>query len=150
MMNNLTKFIAMVALLAGIMASYAQHKPDKDKIKVLKVAFLTEKLNLNSSEAQEFWPIYNDHELKMDELHKKEWEQVRHKAKELEKVSEKEAGRLVQLFSQLEDEKNTENKHFLEKVHPILSSKKTLLLIKAEEDFKKQLFKQYWAKHRKD
>ena len=34
-------------------------KGSREKIKALKVAYLTEQLNLTSSEAEKFWPIYN-------------------------------------------------------------------------------------------
>ncbi|MEH6679366.1 MAG: hypothetical protein V7724_02405 [Sediminicola sp.] len=149
-MNELLKYTALIALSMGCLVVSAQHKPDNDKIKALKIAFLTERLELSSSEAQRFWPIYNDHELKMDELRRKEWKHIRNKAKETESLTEKEANDLVCQFSHLEDEKTAENKRFLEAVRPILSGKKTLLLIKAEDDFKKQLFKEYWAKHREE
>jgi len=35
-----------------------------EKIKAEKISFFTEKLNLTSSEAQAFWPIYNEFEKK--------------------------------------------------------------------------------------
>lgn len=34
-------------------------KPSKENIEALKVAFITKHLNLNSEEAQKFWPAYN-------------------------------------------------------------------------------------------
>jgi hypothetical protein len=33
-----------------------------EKIQALKVAFITQKLNLNTDEAQRFWPVYNRYE----------------------------------------------------------------------------------------
>ncbi len=39
-----------------------------DKIKALKIAFITEKLNLSEKEAQQFWPIYNSYHEDMSNL----------------------------------------------------------------------------------
>jgi len=33
----------------------------REKIELYKVQFITEKLNLSKSEAEDFWPVYNDH-----------------------------------------------------------------------------------------
>ena len=41
--------------------SFAQ-KHDKEKIKALKVAHITEQLDLTAKEAQAFWPVYNANE----------------------------------------------------------------------------------------
>ena len=41
---------------------------NRDKIKALKIAFITEKLNLSEKEAQQFWPIYNSFEEDMSNL----------------------------------------------------------------------------------
>ena len=46
----------------------AQHK----RIKALKVAFITQELELTDKLAQEFWPIYNEYERKKRKLHERE------------------------------------------------------------------------------
>jgi len=38
------------------------------KIEMYKVQFITEKLNLTSSEARDFWPVYNEHKIAVDEI----------------------------------------------------------------------------------
>lgn len=40
----------------------------EDKIQALKIAFITEKLQLTSAEAQQFWPVYNAYEKEIEEL----------------------------------------------------------------------------------
>jgi len=50
--------------------SFAQPllKHKKEQIKALKVAYITEELNLNSEEAAKFWPLYNAFEDKQKEF----------------------------------------------------------------------------------
>ena len=62
-------------------STYAQ--PDRrEKIKALKVSFITEKLDLTESEAQKFWPIYNTHEEKTSKIKHKELRSIGKKIKE--------------------------------------------------------------------
>ncbi len=75
---NINKYIATLGLLLFLtVASFAQDRPDREKIKALKVAFITERLDLSSKEAQLFWPIYNEQGSKMEDLRVKEGSQVR-------------------------------------------------------------------------
>ena len=146
---NINKYIATLGLLLFItVASFAQDRPDREKIKALKVAFITERLDLNSKEAQLFWPIYNEHESNMEDLRVKEWSQVRYKIKQANTLSEQEADDLLGLYTSLEKEKQDSYKRLFSKLKNVLSSKKTLLLIQSEDDFKRQLMRMYRQKQR--
>ena len=48
---------SIVFIISFSIFSFAQ--PNRDKIKTLKIAFITEKLDLSEKEAQQFWPVYN-------------------------------------------------------------------------------------------
>jgi len=45
------------------MAVFAQDRQQdrKDKIETMHIAYLSEKLNLTSGEAEKFWPVYNEY-----------------------------------------------------------------------------------------
>ncbi|MBN9349769.1 MAG: hypothetical protein J0H55_03715 [Chitinophagaceae bacterium] len=60
-------FLLIVTFLVfGIQSMSAQ---DRDKkIEALKIAFLTEKLQLSPSEAKEFWPVYNNYQKEVQNL----------------------------------------------------------------------------------
>ena len=141
-MSNLKK-VLLVALLLTTTLSFGQQRPDREKIKALKVAFITERLDLSAKEAQTFWPIYNEHEAKRQVLRQKERSQIRGKIKNADELSEKEAEDLLEKYISFEDEEEALNKAFLKNVSKVISSKKTLLLLRSEEEFKRQLIKQY-------
>ncbi len=148
---NINKYIATLGLLLFItVASFAQDRPDREKIKALKVAFITERLDLSSKEAQLFWPIYNEHESNMEDIRVKEWSQVRYKIKQASTLSEQEADDLLGLYTALEKEKQDSYKRLFSKLKDVLSSKKTLLLIQSEDDFKRKLMQMYRQKQRKN
>lgn len=146
-MNNL-KIAIVWALLLTSSLFYAQHKPDKDKIKSLKVAFITERLALSSKEAQTFWPVYNEYEEKREAMREREHTQIREKIHNSENLSEKEAAELIKHYLKFEEEEEELDKNFIESIGKVIPAKKTLLLLRSEYEFKKQLLRQY--RHQKD
>lgn len=123
--------------------SFGQRNQDWEKINTLKVAFFTEKLSLSTKEAQEFWPVYNEYQEKRNVLRKKNHEQIRGKMKDANALTEKEAEKLLALHIQIEEEEEVLDTNFLKNVSKVISAKKTLLLLRSEEEFKRQLMKQY-------
>ena len=123
--------------------SFGQRNHDWEKINTLKVAFITEKLSLSSKEAQEFWPVYNEYQEKRNLLRKKSHNQIRGKMKDTDALTEKEAENLLALHLQIEEEEEELDTNFLKNVSKVISAKKTLLLLRSEEEFKRQLMKQY-------
>ncbi|CAM4232496.1 hypothetical protein [Zobellia nedashkovskayae] len=145
-MNRLKKILVTMVLLLASTQFYAQRPHDYAKIKSLKIAFLTEKLDLSSKEAQAFWPIYNEYENKRGVLRDKEHKQIRNKVEESETLSEKEANAIVELFLEFEQEEEDIRKDFIKKAAKVITAKKTLLLLRSENEFKKQLIKKYHQK----
>ena len=135
--------VILFFLLLVTSVSFGQHKPDWEKIKSLKIAFLTEKLALTTQEAQEFWPVYNDYDQKREKLREKERTQIRGKIRDAEQLSEKDARALLNQYLNFELEEEKLDEEFLKEVSQVISAKKTLLLLRSEEDFKRQLIKQY-------
>ncbi len=140
-MNNTTKMLALVFALLVTASFYGQRRPG-ERIKALKVAFITERLNLNSEEAQAFWPIYNAHSDKLEALRRKEISEVRAPLKNMDGMSDRDVNNLLQQTIAIQQERHNENMSFIKEMGKAISAKKAFLLIKAEEDFKKRLLQQ--------
>ena len=117
-------------------------RPAQERIKTFKVAFLTERLDLSSAEAQKFWPIYNAHEGANQKLRRKERQRFASQLPYLSDLSENEASELLSEFRAIQVEKHQLQQRFLVDLGKVLPSKKIVLLLKAEEDFKKRLLQQ--------
>ncbi|MGB2759182.1 hypothetical protein [Maribacter stanieri] len=135
--------LAIIIFLFVSTISFGQRNQDWEKINTLKVAFITEKLSLSSKEAQEFWPVYNEYQEKRNALRKKSHHQIKSKIKDADSLSEIESEKLLALHMQIEEEEEVLDNDFLKKVSKVISAKKTLLLLRSEEEFKRQLMKQY-------
>ena len=132
----------MTGLLVVMVFSMASGQV-RDRVKTLKVAFITERLSLSSNEAQDFWPIYNEHEQRLEQIRRKERTRFRGQMADLISISEQEASNLLADYMAIQKEKVAEQTQFVAQLKGVISSKKIILLLKAEEDFKKRLLQQY-------
>tara|TARA_R110000868_G_scaffold257575_3_gene514811 strand:+ start:42494 stop:42946 length:453 start_codon:yes stop_codon:yes gene_type:complete len=146
MMIRKIKILAPLLFLVATLSLSSQEKQDWEKIKSLKVAFITERLDLTSKEAQSFWPIYNEHQTKKEGFFRVERFEIGSEIKNLDALSEAQASELLLRMQKLEEEKQKAEKSFIEKISKTISAKKTILLMRSEEDFKRQLIKQYRQK----
>lgn len=137
------KLLLVIAFLTLTSTFYGQRRPDREKLKSLKIAFLTERLDLSNEEAEAFWPAYNKHEERMNAFRRTERQEIRSKARDFDALTEKEAEELLNKQMALEAEKQIEQQTFVKKMRGILSAKKTIVLLKSEEDFKRKLIQQY-------
>lgn len=140
-----TKIIIPVVLLFITSLSFAQgFREKKEKVKALKVAFITEELDLTSEEAQKFWPIYNSFDEKESDLRHEKMRGILDKFEpgNVEKLSEKEATALLAQMEIMEENLFILRKKFIKDLQGVLSAKKIIRLKKAEEDFNRHLIKQ--------
>lgn len=143
------KAIILSVLLLFTVLSFGQdYKEKREKIKALKVAFITEQLDLSTDEAQKFWPIYNANEEKQFELRHKKMRSIINKFENggLEKLSDKEATSLIDQIETIEDELHNSKKTYIRELKTVISAKKIIKLKKAEDEFNRKLMKQYRGK----
>lgn len=56
------KYLLLIMVLFGSLSFAAAQNARSEKIQALKVAFISQKLNLTSVEAEKFWPVYTQYE----------------------------------------------------------------------------------------
>ncbi len=140
---NWRNSILLIALVLMTCQLWAQNGPVRDRVKTLKVAFITERLSLTSKEAQLFWPVYNEHEEKLEAIRRKERMELRGRASMVQELSDGEASKLLSQYLSLQQEKQQVEREMVTNLQEVISAKKIIMLFKAEEDFKKRLLQQY-------
>jgi Spy/CpxP family protein refolding chaperone len=126
-------------------------KEKKEQIKALKVAFFTTELDLTTSEAERFWPVYNTYDDKQFEIRHKKMKAFMYRMDNdaLDKMSEKEASTLLSLLSNSEEDLFLLRKKLNNDLKEILPSVKIIKLKKAEDNFNRKLLHQYRDKGHK-
>jgi Spy/CpxP family protein refolding chaperone len=145
-MKNIALLLFLVSL--GINAQERKY----EKIKAHKTAFITEKLDLTPSEAEKFWPIYNQHEKEVQKLRKKERTEVFGKLKEngADALSDAEANSLIESHLAMKTQMLEKEKKLIKTMRGVISPQKIIKLEKTEQDFKKGLLKRYSRGDRED
>ena len=151
---NLKKILLILLLLVSF-NFYAQGesmKEKKEQIKALKVAFFTTELDLTTTEAERFWPIYNSYDDKQFELRHQKMKTYMRRMSDgsLDKITEKEANTFLAQMEDAEEELFLVRKKFMQNVRTILPAVKIVKLKKAEEDFNRKLLQQYRNKGQKN
>jgi hypothetical protein len=144
---NLKKIFPILLLFISF-TFYAQGermREKKEQIRALKVAFLTTELNLTTSEAEKFWPVYNTFDDKQFELRHQKMKAFMGQMEEgsIDKMSEKEATTFLNQMESSEEELYLLRKKFIATLKGILPATKIIKLKKSEEDFNRKLLQQY-------
>jgi hypothetical protein len=135
--------IILFFISAGIFAQPNRH----EKIRTLKIAYITQELSLTSSEAEKFWPIYNAYDSKITELRRSERRDVGSKLRDgLDTLSNEDANALIDKWLQIESKNLKLRQELVLNLRKVLPPKKIILLRKAEEDFKRRLLERYKGK----
>lgn len=129
-----------------VSASVFAQKFDREKIKALKIAHITEQMALTTEEAQKFWPIYNANQEAEQKL--RETSVEKRKQKNPEDLSESEAKALLLEMARIEREKADLHSQMLNELLDILPAKKILLLLQAERSFKRKMFEEFKSRHK--
>jgi len=114
--------------------------PREEQIKSLRIAFLTKSLSLTPQEAQQFWPVYNEYSDRVDALHKEERRMLRSLRQQFETISEEEAQTVLNRHVTIQNNKTKAREDLITNLKGVIPAKKILILIKAEEDFKRSIF----------
>lgn len=133
------KSILTYILILFTTISIAIAQSDYSKIKELKVAYFTEKLELTSSESVQFWKIYNQYEVERHALKKSG------KKPEGQKMSEMTDAQIYQWIDSSLEKKEKEaalQKKYFAEFKKVLPAKKLVKLLNIEEQFRQFIFKQ--------
>lgn len=137
--------ILLICFIFSGASLQAQNKSDhREKIKALKVAYITEELNMSTDVAQKFWPVYNKYESQRRDLHKREHIDL----DQYQNISEEKAEEMLKEYLAVEKEEYIIKRDLFSDLKRFLSARDIIKLHKLEADFNKKLLKEY--RSRKD
>lgn len=124
--------ILILTLLFGSFSYSIAQNDNKEnraeKIQALKIAFITQKLELTSAEAQKFWPVYNRYETDLRQV-----------------IADNRSG-----GDPLDNDEKVLNvkKKYRTEFSNIIGAQKTSILFNSEREFRGVLMRQLKGKHR--
>ncbi len=140
------KIVILFSMFLFVFTLQAQESKDRqqhrERIKAMKVAYITQELNMDAKLAEKFWPVYNQYECAKTDLHKKE----HFESENIENITEAEAEKMLMEILNIEKEKYTVKKELYTTLKEFMSAREIIKLHKLESDFNKKLIKEYRAR----
>ncbi len=123
-------------LLITFSFAFAQGNKDKnairEKIKIRKIGFITERLSLTAEEAQDFWPLYNDYHEEVAAIKKAN----RKSSTSIAEMSDAEIEALIDARLETEEKLLSMKRDYVNKLKTIIPIKKVAKLHTVERKFK--------------
>ncbi|MFK6999946.1 sensor of ECF-type sigma factor [Flavobacterium oreochromis] len=144
------KKIITVFIIILSQFTFGQGREEKlEKIKALRIAFISDRLNLSPEEAQKFWPIFNQFDDKQFELQKQK-KKLMHElnAEGVNSLSDKELQNLMDQEEKIENEMRQNKRSLVKNLQGIIPNQKIIQLKQIEIEFKQKLLSQ--IKERKE
>ena len=145
--------IFTILFVLGYFTLMAQPNERIEKIKAFKIAFITEKLDLTTKEAQGFWPIYNKYNDELEKIRLNQRDEFRQNVKRgerLEDLADEVSEKFVASFLSAEETQLQLKKQLVKDLKSIISSKKIWRLIRAEDEFKQKMIEEYKKRRQKN
>lgn len=151
------KPLLMMAFVGLLLPAFAQNcgggggnanmQEKKEKIKALKVAYLTNKLSLTPDEAEKFWPVYNEYQDKLMQLRYDKMKEARNVQDNLDAMSDDDVAAYLDNRMKSKKEELDLETEYMNKIRKVLPIRKVALLIQAEHDFRSEIMHQYKNSH---
>ncbi len=137
------KRIILIALIISSFtaATFAQDgeriRRGKERIESLKIAFITEKLELTPEESQSFWPIYRAMHDQLKSLRPED----KIRPADIESLTDAEADEMIERRFEAEEKRLAIKRDYSKRLRKVLPAKKVAMLQPVEKAFKQQLLK---------
>lgn len=113
----------------------------KEKVEAMKIAYLTNKLELTPQEAQAFWPVFNEFEAKIQAVRQSRRKDNKEGMDNLDQLSDKEVENLIDSEVGFRQKELDILKEYHSKFKAVLPIRKVAKLYRAQDEFKRELLK---------
>lgn len=134
---------------AALSFTFAQGPPERvekegrgERVKAMRIAYITSKLELTPEESQNFWPIFNEMEEKHRALRKN------FRSGKIEPATEEEARKALEDQLAMEEAQVALKREYIPKLNGVISYKKLYKLKRADKEFKQELLNRARGKRR--
>lgn len=132
----------LLFILSINMMQAQERRSKEERIQALKVAFITEELDLTPEQSQGFWPLYNELQAKLKQLRKS-----RIKRLDIDKMPDSELEAILENHLKVEEEKVALHRIYTQRFKKVITILQVIKLTQSEHRFRKELLRR--AKERR-
>jgi hypothetical protein len=134
--------LAFALLICGCLPLCAQQTGEaQNRIRSIRIAYISDYLKLTPEESQKFWPVYNQYEAEQKKLRQK------YRAEQdINGLSDQEVERSLLDGFELEEQMIKIKRDYFQKFKAVIPVRKIYLLTRAEKEFTKELLRRMQEK----
>lgn len=135
-MRNLIIALVLVGACLHALPSQAQQQDRGERIRALKVAYITDKLQLTPEESEKFWPVYNQYETEQKRIRQK------YKADlDLSIMKDEDVERSITDRFETEEQLIKLKRDYFQRMKSFIAVRKIAQLQRSEQEFNRELLK---------
>jgi hypothetical protein len=139
-----TLLLLMISLVSSAMLiAQPRHggmsKEKREKVESMKVAFITQKLDITPDEAKVFWPVYNQMSDELHALREKRRQDMKNLKMDSDSLTDKEYERVFDSDLQFRQSELDILKKYQPQLKKVLPMKKLARLPRVEDEFRQEL-----------
>ena len=135
-MRNLIIALVLVGACLHALPSQAQQQDRGERIRALKVAYITDKLQLTPEESEKFWPVYNQYETEQKRIRQK------YKADlDLSIMKDEDLERSITDRFEMEEQLIKLKRDYFQRMKSFIAVRKIAQLQRSEQEFNRELLK---------
>jgi len=135
-MRNLIIALVLVGACLHALPSQAQQQDRGERIRALKVAYITDKLQLTPEESEKFWPVYNQYETEQKRIRQK------YKADlDLSIMKDEDVERSITDRFEMEEQLIKLKRDYFQRMKSFIAVRKIAQLQRSEQEFNRELLK---------
>lgn len=138
MKQVLKQVTLLMLMLLTFTAGFAQSGKQQrmEKIKSIKVGFITDRLQLTPDQATKFWPVYNKYEDELRSVRRSFFQQYKDQKKNMDEETSR---RFIEDNLEYQEEELKIKKKYKNEMLKVISAQQLAELYQAERDFRKML-----------
>jgi hypothetical protein len=134
--------LCLLSVFFNIEYTLAQALDKTERLRIHKIAFFTEKLQLSPEEAQQFWPIYNEYQKSKNKIIEDRKNTSVHFIQNLKTLTDKEIEELTDRYIQSFNRETELLLEYYGKFKAVLPIRKVMRIYQAENQYKNFLLRQ--------
>ena len=140
---KLSRNILLVIALVCTFSFCVKKAPKSEEVlKAQKIAFFTQKLDLTPSEAEKFWPIYNEYWTRKYKIIDDKRDAMKYCSENIKHMSEEEIAKYTDMYINFQKQETDLLVEFNAKFREVMPPSKVYKLYQADYEFKNYLLQQ--------
>jgi len=146
-MKKLTILSFFLCFASLSMAQRGNQHYDQEKLEAARIAFITNRLDLKASQAEKFWPIFNQYQEERKSMMEELSMLNRQAGREIDDEKAKE---LINKRFDLQEKLLNREKRFMNDIMQVISASQAVKLGGANRDFTRQVYRMQQGRERNE